>query len=191
MNRSKPALISVVDYQIYLQDKLNHADQALRVEYLEFSVAKYRFLIDISFVQHVINWQSPYKMAFLPEYALGVIHEQQKAMVLVSLEKWLFGENLHHEQYPLILCCGYENFKVAFAFNQAAFYFHDQNQNDIYLDCEYSTIHAYLEKQKEMQKVVHQKLQVDKKNLAFDNSTPHSSEIWVINQSWFQSYLRF
>jgi hypothetical protein len=189
MDTQKPSnlLTSMIDYHIYLQEKLNTADHAPKVDYIEFSVAKYRFLIEISFVEHVINWQTPYKMPFLPEYALGVIHEQQKSMVLVSLEKWLFGENLHHEQYPLILCCAYQNFKIAFAVSQAAFYFHDQSINDIYLNCDYTSIHKYLETQKEIQKDAQQKIQAGLSPIEIESR----SELWVINESWFKAYLRF
>lgn len=194
---------SVIDYQIYLQKKLNEAENVKKVDYLEFSVAKYRFLIDIEFVQNVINWQAPYKMPFLPNFALGVVHDQQKALILVSLEKWFFTENLHHEQYQLILCCQYQQQKIAFAINQAAFYFHEKHPHDQYLETSIANTRDYQRSHREQeiseiqnQDVLNINYFTNNKNTSplnineFKAQNQQKNHIWVIDEQWFINYLR-
>lgn len=103
----------MIDYQLSIEQKI--ANPEFLVEYLRFNCNDYQFNIAIKHVVQILCWDKVHKIAGMPEYVLGILIWQQKSMTVVSLEKWLYKQNMHYDYYPLLLCCQYKNYYIAFA----------------------------------------------------------------------------
>lgn len=108
-------------YQQELQTRLFNIQAQDLVEYFAFEVGKYAFCLHMRYILRITPWQEPMHMPFLPNYALGVSTWEQRSMLLVALDKWLYQDNMHFAHYPFIIYAQYQQKSIAFAVNKCQF----------------------------------------------------------------------